>query len=189
MGSALTSAADFFTNCAGKSIAAGGVSGRLAPYWGYRSTTLSKEMFVYRPSSLRTLPEKLQSLKETHVATVNLLSQVMRELLLALEWPEEQIHEALAGVVEPVHTERDMSYSSFLEVFRYDCSPGPGVPLPEETTYRFACGEHRDTSLLTMLPHFSGDFPGVEVYNWATGEWHCEEKHLAKDEALIFAGE
>ena len=140
---------------------------------------------MYRNAPSRPLPEKLKAL-QLGFESLNLL---LRDVCIHM-FPASTA--LLKGALDPVETDSQLLHSSFLEVFRYDCSP----PLPELLTdldgprYRISCGEHRDTSLLTAIPPFQGNVPGLECYNWSTSSWHCEDAGAAhENEVLIFAGE
>merc|ERR1712137_97450 len=165
----------------------GSTTGRLAPFFDYRSTSLSKEFFVFRNTELFETPNELKALLNGFLAMGNLLKNVMQVVFEHLGWEQEDIDKALSEMIDPVTDQQVLLHSSFTEVFRYDCSPS--VELPEEPRYRISCGEHRDTSLLTIIPKFEGVCEGLEVYNWGTGQWHCEEECMKENEAIVFAGE
>jgi hypothetical protein len=138
---------------------------------------------------------------------------VMREILEhGLGWTASQVdqaglHNALDVVdtlaalyvfaCPPVSPSSDehhtfSSFSSFMEVFRYDCSPAIAARALSAGRVHCACPEvlmlpsrgvcvprmspnfstqHRDTALLTIIPRFRGSVSGLEVFNWQTGAW------------------
>ncbi len=52
-----------------------------------------------------------------------------------------------------------------------------------------SCGEHTDYGLLTIIPPSYGA-PGLELYNWTTGDWdQVERMHAGPDECTVMVGE
>ena len=187
---------DFFENESPetKMKYAGSTTSRLAPNFGYRATSLQKEYFVFRNTTTLSdsLPGKLVSLKKGFDSMCSVLRQCMEDMLCgSLDWSEEKACAALSNALDPIDVaanEKHIKSSSFTEVFKYDCTTnisfGDGVDR-----YKVLCSEHRDTSLLTMIPKFKGSEGGLEAFDWSTGQWHCIENDLEEDEAIVFPGE
>lgn len=167
----------------------GTTNGRLAPFFGYRSTSLHKELFVYRRTDLYATPPELADALALGFAQMGALSHTILVAMLRTlpHWTPERIDVATADMLARIDTPAQLRFSSFLEVFRYECTAHGPLPAGEPR-FRVACAEHRDTSLLTLIPPFRGDAPGLEVFNWGTAAWHVEEAANG-DEVMVFAGE
>ena len=180
----------------------GEVNGKLAPHLGYRGTELRKELLVYRKSLVKKLPPELVCMETELERLGTLVLEIMKEILKTLGKDIGTLDQALDYVAP---SKSELPFNSFIEVFRYDMTPGRFVswgslcgtkrnqvePVElgtgnqvEQDKYRIACGEHRDTGLLTVIPFST--FPGLEVFNWSTGKWHMEE---TPGECIIFPGE
>jgi hypothetical protein len=134
----------------------------LAPSYGYRCNSLSKEYFVFRNTSLLPLPPELVDLGVGFASLGGLLTKILDALLVALGWDPERIQQALDGMLAPVNDTYSLQHSSLMEVFRYDCSPRC-IPYSVGQRYAVPCGEHRDASILTIVPRCAGDCSGLEV--------------------------
>jgi isopenicillin N synthase-like dioxygenase len=85
-----------------------------------------------------------------------------------------------------VVTEAELMHSSFVDLFRYDCS-GEILENAPEHCLHVACPEHRDTGVLTLIPSPKGQAVGFECYDWSAQAWRSIE--VPEDEAIVCAGE
>ncbi len=159
---------------------AGDVNGELAPKFGYRTTSLRKEYFVYRKTKARLIPKELEPVSEGFAEIGNVALMIMRRLC------EEGRVRQMDGDPFAFVEEEELSHSSFWEVFRYNCE---GVSISGEIGPRFrvACAEHCDTGILTVIPAPRGASEGLECFDWSENEWRTVE--IAEGEAVVFAGE
>ncbi len=158
-----------------KATWSGTTSGRLAPFFGYRKVkSMSKELFVFRNTDLMPIPKYLEDLR----ASFDCLGKVLLECMTAMV-PECKLGDCLGKVQDLTQ----LRHSSFMEVFLYES------PLQDNSDrVKVACAEHRDTSLLTMVPNARG-MPGLEGFDWAESCWRVLESKEHGNEAVVFAGE
>jgi isopenicillin N synthase-like dioxygenase len=186
---------DFFDLPADDKLSfAGSTHSRLAPYFGYRATSLQKEFFVYRNTDLFAVPAPIAPLQVGFESLGGLLQGVMRSILQQeFLWPESEIEASLRDMLSTIADQSALPFSTFLEVFKYDCKTAipayqDGLRSGDER-YRILCGEHRDCSLLTIVPRCQGTVTGLELYDWSLGAWVRVEDALQPDEAVVFPGE
>lgn len=140
-----------------KTAFAGSTSNRLAPYFGYRNVpSMHKQFFVFRNTELLPLPRELVPLKEAFGHLIDLLSDCMKAMV-----PECDLGDCRRCIEQLPQ----LRHSSFLEIFRYECSSDQ---QQANDRVRVACAEHRDTSLLTLVPRARGA-PGLEGFDWEHG--------------------
>jgi isopenicillin N synthase-like dioxygenase len=155
----------------------GTTTGRLAPFFGYRHVpSMKKEFFVFRNTELLPVPNLLAPLRPTFFRFGELLLECMKAMI-----PCE-----LGDCFGSVKTMAELKHSTFLEVFKYD-----GIPLNGalgEQKVRITSQEHRDTSLLTLIPQARGA-AGLEAYDWSAYQWRSLEGPGHESEAVVFAGE
>ncbi len=144
---------------------AGAVSGQLAPKFGYRSTLLRKEFFVFRKTAARSLPQELRCLWDGFAEIGNVWLDVLRH---SGDTTLRHMGSDPLAVVQ----EDDLTHTSFWELFRYDCS-GERLDEDAEAKLRVACAEHRDTGVLTVIPAPRGETAGFD--------WEENQLKLQKD--------
>ena len=161
---------------------------KLAQNLGYKQTALRKELYVYRQAEqvVTDLPFPTELSKALRVALLD-MGGMLRECLKAI-LPSRNV----SGMLDPLTSAAHVGFSSFIEIFKYDCSSGRNVPQFQslDRKYRISCSEHRDTGVLTAIPRSQGSVNvGLEVFDWSSGGWRSVEEDLPEDSAIVFAGE
>lgn len=158
------------------------------PQFGYKKTELRKEYFVCRqvPEQLtKELQYPNEEFEKLVLQTFNMYARLSQELIVKilyeLQIDQQKIEEVLCNILSPASTLATFGFSCMMEVFRYDCEGA-------SNTYRIPCGDHRDASLLTLIPKCMGP-PGLEVFNWDLDGWERIEEKTSTNECIVLAGE
>ncbi len=156
------------------------MSGELTPKFGYRSTSLRKEFFVFRKTRSRAVPEELRCVWDGFAEIGRVSMEVLRLMCgnVALQHMD--------GDPMAIVQEEDLTHTSFWELFRYDCG-GERLEGDAEAKLRVACAEHRDTGVLTVIPAPRGETAGFEGFDREENQWRGME--IAEGQAIVFAGE
>lgn len=165
--------------------------GNMQPQFGYRSTKLNKEYFVCRnvhdnlKQSLQFPNKHFEDAMMKWYHMIGRISQTLMKSILVdgLKYNENQVDQLLDGTLDPAETLDTFGFSSMTEIFRYDCTS----TSCSENGYRIPCGDHRDVSLLTIIPKCMGP-PGLQVFNWQ-GFWQAVENQSTDLDCVVIAGE
>lgn len=174
---------------------------QLAHNLGYKNVEgLKKEFYVYRRAEEVKTQNKVDwevdplrlKMKDALLGIGRVLRAAAKAMLIAHGTREDDADLKLEGCLDSLKEEKEIGFSSFIEVFQYDCSAGDDLDeniLRQEQKYRLSCGEHRDTGILTGIPKSVGDAVGLEMFNWRFGHWFREEQWMESSEMVVFAGE
>ena len=176
--------------------------GSMQPPFGYRSTTLHKEYFVCRKVS-KELKEMLKYPSDVFekvvmdaLNTVNNISKMLFKCVMSsLGANDVEMQALLNGLLVEAETLKTLGFTDMMESFRYNCrrederEDEKGERGDENCDqYRIPCGDHRDVSLLTILPKCIGP-SGLEIYNWKEGKWIAAEAESSELDCIVIAGE
>ncbi len=120
----------------------------------------------------------------------NITQTLMKTILSdGLKCNKHVVDSILQGTMDPAQSLDTFGFTSLMEVFRYNCADRRNKSNCEEdeNRYRIPCGDHRDVSLLTIIPKCVGT-PGLEVFNWK-GYWQAVEAASTDLDCVVFAGE
>lgn len=105
---------------------------------------------------------------------------ILLEILSNLNADADEINLLLKNTLTPVTNTNLIGFASMMEVFKYNCTGPSGK-------FRIPCGDHRDVSLLTLIPKCRGP-SGLEVFNW-NGFWDKTEEKSDESDCVVLAGE